>query len=114
MPVVESCAKCGLPLMWIENESPARGDYFHLFTLENAHLYKGIHRPVPCLKDYIPTDDFGLYRSTSAQDETFNSRVKVEPRASIAPDAAPAYPRATEKRDVAMAVHFLKAIFAAR
>jgi len=114
MPVVESCAKCGLPLMWIENDSPARGDYFHLFTRENAHLYKAIHRPVPCLEDPSRIDGFGLYRNISDPDETFNSRGKVEPRASVAPEAVPAYLRAAEKRDVQMAVHFLKAIFKAR
>jgi len=104
--------------MWIENDSPARGDYFHLFTRENAHLYKAIHRPVPCLEDPSLTGEFGLYRNTSASDETFNYHAKVEPRASIAPKDGMSYQAVENKfkeiSDVRMVSHFLKAIFAAR
>lgn len=114
MPLQESCLVCELPLMWIENDSPARGDYFHLFSMENAHLYKSIHRPVPCLEDFSAIDDFALYRNTPARNETFNSRGKVEPRASVATKVACGPMRDRERCDVRMIAHFMKAIFEAR
>lgn len=85
MPIVETCAECGLDLHFVPGFKNGTGEYFHVFTSEKAGWYKRIHVPVPVIKDPINTDEFEVYRNTSAPDETFNSSGKVEPRASVMP-----------------------------
>lgn len=50
MPVVETCAVCGLDLKFISGFKNGKGEYFHVFTSEKAGWYKSIHLPVPVLQ----------------------------------------------------------------
>jgi hypothetical protein len=114
MSVVETCAVCGLELDFFPQYKGGKGEYFHRFSSKNPGKYKFIHLAVPQLEDPSITEDVGLYRNTFAPDETFNTGGKVEPRASVAPEAACGDPLAREKRDVRIFSQVLKSIFEAR
>lgn len=73
MPTVETCLLCGLKLMWVPNDRPEKGEFFHLFTSEGAPGYNFIHRPVPALQldmfedRFVPAQGWsGEHRKVSA------------------------------------------------
>ena len=118
MPVVETCAVCGLELDFFPQYKGGKGEYFHRFSSKNPGKYKFIHLAVPQLEDPSLTDGSDLSREDSREGTTFNTGGKVEPRASITPKDGMSY-RAIESEfkentDVRMVAHFLKAIFEAR
>lgn len=113
--ICEKCLICGMDLMWVPSDRPDKGDYYHLFSSGYNHEnYKFIHRPVPCLEDPSLTDGSGVPRGVSCCIGEERLGLKVEPRASVAPESSCGDMRAKEKQDVRLVAHFLKAIFEAR
>ena len=113
--ICEKCLICGMELMWVPSDRPDKGDYYHIFSTDyNSKHYNYLHRPVPALEDPSLTDGSEVPREGFCCIGEERSGLKVEPRASVAPKAVCGDLRGDGKRDVGLAVHFLKAIFAAR
>lgn len=97
MPMVETCAVCGLDLFWVQmdvktskfRKGDETGDYYHIFDSKKAGKYKFIHLPVPQLEDPSIQGDSDLIREAIESSNDFNSRGKVEPRASVMPENLP-------------------------
>ena len=110
----EKCLICGMKLMWVPSDRPDKGDYYHIFSIDyNSKHYNYLHRPVPALEDPSLIDGSEVPREGSCRIGGERLGLKVDPRASVAPEAACGLPRAKEKQDVRMVAHFLKAIFEA-